>query len=332
MLTKRQNVIETMKGGNPDRFVNQYEAFHIAFHPFLSSSPMPVPGGPEVVNAWGITSSWPEGFPGAFPVHTPDKIVIKDITHWQDYVKKPRATFSDAEWEPFLKELEKVDRNEYFVLPFVAPGIFEMTHYLGEIQNTLMNFFEEPEAMKDLIKYLTEWEVELAEDICKHMKPDGVFHHDDWGSQRSTFISPDMFEEFIYPAYKDIYGVYKENGADLIVHHSDSYAATLVPYMIDMGISIWQGVMTTNDIPALIKKYGGKITFMGGIDSAKIDYDGWTPEVIAQEVKRACDENGKYYFIPSASQGLAMSTFPGVYEATTEAIDKYSKIYFAEHK
>ena len=26
MLTKRQNLIETMKGGNPDRFVNQYEA------------------------------------------------------------------------------------------------------------------------------------------------------------------------------------------------------------------------------------------------------------------------------------------------------------------
>ena len=56
MLTKRQNVIETMKGGNPDRFVNQYEAFHIAFHPFLSASPMPVPGGPEVVT------------PGASPV------------------------------------------------------------------------------------------------------------------------------------------------------------------------------------------------------------------------------------------------------------------------
>ena len=73
------------------------------------------------------------------------------------------------------KSWKRWDRNEYFVLPFVAPGIFEMTHYLGEIQNTLMNFFEEPEAMKDLIKYLTEWEVELAEDLCKHMKPDGRF-------------------------------------------------------------------------------------------------------------------------------------------------------------
>ena len=29
MLTKRQNLLETMHGGNPDRFVNQYEAFGV---------------------------------------------------------------------------------------------------------------------------------------------------------------------------------------------------------------------------------------------------------------------------------------------------------------
>ena len=45
-----------------------------------------------------------------------------------------------------------------------------------------------------------------------------------------------MFEEFILPSYKKIYGYYKSHGVELIVHHSDSYAATLVPYMIDMGI------------------------------------------------------------------------------------------------
>lgn len=196
-----------------------------------------------------------------------------------------------------------------------------------------MNFYEEPEAMKDLIKYLTEWELELAEDICKHMKPDGVFHHDDWGSQNSTFISPEMFEEFIYPSYKAIYGYYKSHGAELIMHHSDSsYAATLVPYMIDLGIDVWQGVMTTNNIPELIKKYGGKLTFMGAVDSAKIDYAGWNRNIIAEQVKRACDECGKYYFIPRASQGLPLSSFPRVYETMSEEIDKYSKTYFSEHK
>ena len=328
MLTKRQNLLETIHGGHPDRFVNQYEAFQMVVHPIMTQSPMPQYGKGPVVNAWGVTNVWPEGTPGSFPVHTPDKIVIKDITRWRDYVKAPPTKFPESAWEPFIKAAEEVDRKEYFAMPMVAPGIFEQCHHLCEIQNALINFYEEPDDMKDLIKYLTDWEISEAEEICKYLKPDGLFHHDDWGSQTSTFISPEMFEEFLYPAYKAIYSCYKENGVELIVHHSDSYAATLVPMMIDMGIDIWQGVMTTNNIPELIKKYGGKISFMGGIDSAKIDFEGWTPEVVEKEVKRACDECGKLYFIPGASQGLAMSTYPGVYEATSEAIDKYSKVVF----
>ena len=46
------------------------------------------------------------------------------------------------------------------------------------------------------------------------------------------------------------------------------------------------------------------------------------------EVRRACDECGKLYFIPNASQGLPMSTFPGVYEATTKYIDQMSAEMF----
>ena len=221
-----------------------------------------------------------------------------------------------------------MDRNEQFVLPFVAPGVFDMTHFLCEIQNALINFYEEPEAMHELIDYLTEYELILAEKLCHYVKPDGIFHHDDWGTQVSTFLSPEMFEEFFLPSYKQIYGYYKSHGAELIVHHSDSYAATLVPYMIDMGISIWQGVMNTNDIPELIKKYGGKITFMGGIDSASVDRPDWNQEMVAKEVRRACTECGKLYFIPNTTQGLPMSTYPGVYQAVTEEIDKMSKEMF----
>ena len=97
---------------------------------------------------------------------------------------------------------------------------------------------------------------------------------------------------------------------------------------MNMRIDIWQGVMTSNNVPELIRKYGGKISFMGDIDSAKVDYEGWTKEVVQAEVDRACAECGTLYFIPNASQGLPMSTFPGVYEALSEAIDNCSKRYF----
>ena len=329
MLTKRQNMIETMKGGHPDRFVNGYEALGLVMgSPFGKRNPNPKPGELNVVNAWGITKSWPKGTPGAFPVHTPDKIVIKDIDEWQKYVKVPRVKYDAEEWEPFIEMAEKIDRNEQFVMTYFAPGVFEQCHYLMEIQNCLMAFYESPDEMHELIDCITQFELDYAAEVCKYLKPEGLFHHDDWGSQISTFLSPDMFREFIKPAYMKIYHYYKEHGVQLIVHHSDSYAATLVPDMIDMGIDVWQGVMRTNDIPSLIKQYGEKITFMGGIDSATVDYEGWTEEEVAKQVRAACESCGTKYFIPCTSQGLPISTYPGVYEAVAREIDNMSREMF----
>lgn len=329
MLSKKQNLLETIHGGNPDRFVNGYEFISFVNTPIEAAVRRPGYGELNVVNSWGVTNSWPEGTPGPFPVHTGDRIVIKDIENWRSYVKAPTVKYSDEAWAPYIEAAGKVDRQDTFLSVFVAPGLFEQCHHLCEIQNALMNFYTNPDEMHELISFLTDWELSLAEEICSHLHPELVFHHDDWGSQISTFISPQMFEEFFLEPYKKIYGCYKANGVELVVHHSDSYAATLVPYMIDMGIDIWQGVMTSNDIPALIRQYGGKISFMGGIDSARVDFPEWTPEVIDREVRRACDENGSHYFIPCTTQGMAMSTFKGVYECVSEKIDTYSREYFA---
>ena len=191
-----------------------------------------------------------------------------------------------------------------------------------------MAFYENPDEMHELIDCITEFELDYARELCKYIKPDAMFHHDDWGGLDSTFMSPAMLDDFLLEPYKEIYGYYRSHGVELIIHHSDSFAATLVPDMIDLGIDIWQGVMTTNNIPELIKQYGGKISFMGGIDSASVDFDGWTQDVVAKEVERACAECGKLYFIPNASQGLPVSTFPGVYEALDVEIDKCSKKFF----
>ena len=55
----------------------------------------------------------------------------------------------------------------------------------------------------------------------------------------------------------------KPTAFEIIVHHSDSYGENLVPFMIEMGMDVWQGCMSTNNIPEIIKKYGGKLTIMG---------------------------------------------------------------------
>ena len=178
--------------------------------------------------------------------------------------------------------------------------------------------------MHDLITYITEYELKYAAEITKYLKPDALFHHDDWGTQTSSFLSPDMFREFIKPAYLKIYDFYKKNGVEIIIHHSDSYAANLVPDMIDMGVDVFQGCVSENNVPLLVKKYGGKISFMGDLNSGVLDKADCPPELIRSEVERACRTNGKFYFIPSLTIGLPTSSYPGIYQAVSKEIDRMS--------
>ena len=331
MLTKRQNLVETMQGGHPDRFVKQFEAFGM-----VRGTPIDGPKvkkGETCVNNWGITYTWPENAPGGMPVNTTDTVVIKDIEHWKDYVHGPDLSkYTAADWEPAIAEAEQFDRDDVFVMPFVAPGIFEQCHYLTEIKRCLMYYITNPDEMHELVKYITDWELQLAEQWCTYVKPDGLFHHDDWGTQASTFLSPDMFADFFLDAYKEVYGYYKDHGVKLVVHHADCYAATLVPDMIEMGIDIWQGPQSTNNIPELIEKYGEKITFMGGMDSGILDKPDWNEAQIKEVTDDVCRECGsvadKHFFIPCLSQGLGMSTFPEVYPLASKAIHEMSKEMF----
>lgn len=325
MLTKKQNLIETMSGGKPDRFVKQFE-----FMELIMEAPRdyrPAPGG-TCKSKWGITFTWPEGQLGVFPLHDAEHKVLKDITDWRKYVHAPEIDTSEEAWAAAVDHAERVDRNDRYVAGIYLSGVFEMTHHLMGLEAAMMAFYEEPEAMHELIDYITEYELAYAKILVEKIHPDCIFHHDDWGSQKSSFISPKMFNEFFVPAYKKIYGFYKANGVELVVHHNDSYSANLVPYMIEMGMDIWQGVMTTNNTPELIKKYGGQLTFMGDIDSGIVDFPGWTPEIVARETERACRNCGKLYFIPNLTQGLHVSSFPGVYEEVNKVIDKLSKEMF----
>ena len=55
MLTKRQNMLEVIRGGNPDRFVKQYEGLTFVLNtPYQTKYPM-MPEGPgaPTVNADG---------------------------------------------------------------------------------------------------------------------------------------------------------------------------------------------------------------------------------------------------------------------------------------
>ena len=332
MLTAKENLRQTIiDGGQPDRFVNNYEAVYLMFHPpIVHSGGLLAPGDMNVVNAWGVTNSFPVGTIGAFPVHTPDKIVVKDIEEWEKYVKAPSLDFPDAELEMFAEQYEQVKASgKAYAAAFVAPGLFEQSHHLCSIDEALVYYMTDPDRMADLVKYLAEYELRLAELICDKLHPDAMFHHDDWGSERNSFMRPEMFAEFFVEPYKEIYGYYHDHGCELIFHHNDSYSANLIPYMIEMGIDVWQGAMESNDVRALLEQYKGQIAFMGNIDNKDVDFKGWTVD----DVKRVAREHTVGWgptqgYIPCITQGGPGSTVSGTYVELVKAIDEMNTELF----
>ena len=330
MLTAKQNLLETIRGGKPDRYVDQFEAFALLdMDPMYQRFPEPEMGKGPTQNAWGVWLDWPDGTPGPFPMHDPEHILIKgEIEDWEEYVKTPEINYTEEEWAPIMKAAAEVDRDEQFATVQIWPGLFETCHFLMDMESFMMGFYEDPDSIHDIIDLITENELARAKDIIDRVHPNALYRHDDWGSQISTFVSKDLFREFFLEPTKKIYSYWKDNGVELIIHHSDSYGETLIPEMIEMGIDIWQGALSTNDLPRIAREYKGRLTVMGGINSGIVDGPDWTPELVEKEVFRVLDWVDSPYIIPNATQGCAFSTFPGVYEAVSDSIDKYNKTYY----
>ena len=326
MLSIRDNLLETIHGGHPDRYVNQFE-----FFPFIMCAPLTdfsLDEQGRMRDEWGVTQQV-GGQPGAFPLQDEEHLVVKDVEEWQKYVTVP--DYSPRElWEPLAEQVAEVDTSEVFSAVALMPGIFERYHDLCGMSEGLMAFYECPDEAKGLLAAITDVELAIAEQVCAYVKPELVFHHDDWGTNSSTFMNMDMFRAFIKPCYEQVYGYYKSHGVKLIVHHSDSFGETLVPEMIDLGVDIWQGVLkNANDIPELLESYGGQISFMGAIEDQIVDVEGWTPDGVREEVFRSIDQVGSSkYFIPCITQGAPSSLFDGVYDEVTRAIADKSAIDF----
>jgi len=336
-LSVKENLVETLKHekGCPDRFVNQYEFFDVMlFDPVLCHSrnltdELFQPKA-EYVDGWGVHNSIPTGSGGSHPEHGPGKTVLTDLTKWQDQLRivPPTSGFTDAEWAAVKKEASETVAAGKHVGLWMAPGLFERVHFLMGMKEALVEYYEHPDEMHDLIDFLTEWEIKALDENMAQLGATVLFHHDDWGTALNSFLDPDTHRKFFLEPYKKIYRHFRDLGGEIVIHHSDSWAANLVPTMIDVGADIWQGAIDANNIPQLIDEYGNRIVFMGGIDDAIVDISDWKKGEVKKYTRQKIGENGSISYIPCLTRGLGVSIYPGVYDAISETISQMSKERF----
>lgn len=327
-MNAKDNFLETLRWGNPEALVNEWEPFTLVIDPLMPLTRVAQPGK-RVVDQWGVTIFMSEDEPGAMPITTDDLKAIKDITRWKEDIKSPNITDVELDWTDALKSQDEVRANGELSTTIMATGLFEQSHFLMGFEDALVNLLTEPDDMHDLLDYITDYKLTYCKQIVENLKPDVVLFHDDWGSKENLFMPVSTWREFFKPRYQKIYSYLKENGI-IIMHHADSVCEPIVEDMIELGIDIWQGVIPQNDIPSIQKVTKGKMLLMGGIDAQAIDFKDYDEEAIRAEVRRACDEyvpGGG--FIPCLTYGGEGSIYPGVNDIIMDEIAKISPKYFS---
>ena len=291
-MTKKEQFLSVLHNEQPPKWMGYgFDAFpQIMFHCIID--PISIwdilfISGEHVLDHWGVVHRNLPGDPGIIPMVNEENQVIKDITKWRDYVTFPEIP--ELDWSDAKKAIEQVDRENEFVMVPTFRGLFERAHCLMTFEDTLINMYEEPEAMDEFFTAYTDWKLKVVEQLIDNLHPDIIHSHDDWGSKTSMFFSPDVFRKLLKPHYEKLYSYIKKRGV-MVQHHCDCYATDVAKDMVDVGVDMWQGVLPQNDIPRIKRETGGKLLLMGGLDQGLIDQADVTEEAVRAEVRRAIDE------------------------------------------
>lgn len=115
----------------------------------------------------------------------------------------------------------------------------------------------------------------------------------DLGSQRGPLISLAMFRRFVAPYLAEMAGHIHRLGGR-VLYHSCGAIGPFIPDLIELGVDVLDPIqpVTLDMAPESLKaRYGGRLSFHGGIDMQKLLPFG-TPEQVQAEARRYCEVLG----------------------------------------
>jgi uroporphyrinogen decarboxylase len=121
----------------------------------------------------------------------------------------------------------------------------------------------------------------------------------DFGTQRDIMLSPETFEEYVFPYLKEQIDLGHEYGYHVCLHCCGAIRKIL-PRLLQLGIDLLHPIqalaagMDAESLTAL----KGEVTFVGGIDTQDLLVNG-TPAQVEEEVRRVARLLGPLVISPS---------------------------------
>lgn len=292
-MTPKENLLRAIRHDHPEWVPNGMESVITIRLPVVER---PAQAGKD---AFGVSWALEEGARGGtFPLAGGH--VLSGLSQWRDQLVIPDVAAAD--WHAVRVQAAAVDRRISLVSGFFEMGLFERACLLLGMEEALMAFVSSPDDMEQLLSVLADYKIALIRRFDEEVKPDLIWYGDDWGTQGGLFLAPAIWRRIIKPHTRRIYECMRQRRI-LINQHSCGKIEDIVPDLVEMGVDIWNPCQPCNDLAGLKRRFRGRITFCGGIDSQFVlDRAGVAPGDVRAEVRRRITdlaEGGGYIAAPS---------------------------------
>jgi uroporphyrinogen decarboxylase len=149
---------------------------------------------------------------------------------------------------------------------------------------------------------------------------DGYFFGNDFGTQRDLILAPEVFDEFVLPWFQKFTDQAHRHGYQVVLHSCGSIYR-VIDRLIDSGVNCLhplQARAANMDAETLAREFGGRISFLGGIDTQDVLVNAGKDEVKG-EVRRIKKLLGPRLIVSPSHEALLPNVPPENVVAMAEA-------------
>lgn len=211
------------------------------------------------------------------------------VSDWETWEKHKAHTLEQLDLHCTPENMEKAygkyrNGDEQFSIRFRISGFFWLIRELMGVEEHLVTYLLEPDLIKEINRFQLDVYLKQLDGILKIITPSTMFFEEDYSGRNGPMISPEVFEEFVSPCYREIIPFLKERGVGQVFLDTDGDFTGMIPTMMKAGLD---GVLPVDvnagvDIVKVRESFPS-LKFWGGFDKLVLVKD---TEAIEAEFRR----------------------------------------------
>jgi uroporphyrinogen decarboxylase len=195
--------------------------------------------------------------------------------------------------------------------------LFGMEEYMAKM-------YTDPDVVRAVTDRVCEFYYEVNERYFPAARGlvDAFFLGNDFGTQLDVICGPKQFDEFILPWFRKFTDQGHRHGLQVILHSCGSIHR-VIDRLIDAGVDCLHPIQAKArgmEAERLARDFGGRIAFMGGIDTQELLVRG-TPDEVRADVRRVKRLLGPNLIVSPSHEAILPNVPPANIEAmAAEAI------------